>query len=620
MKKISIILGAIVASMILLSMNRTSTSTIQELPSVGLQSKFESKLTGIKTFGKEFHQTIEEGSRAVIVSQFLQLRLKFKEVEFLIAYTDPQLFNVSLNGAPLPKLMKKVPDLTIIDPKGLQRMEEVIFDDDFDREEVLSLFEKFQYSLDQFMLSMKNRKLTDAEFFEAVRYGLIRLNTLNVTGFDAPVNSDKVHAECVSIMQGMKWVLADYASFVKSSKLNGINAKFDTGIDQLKRESFESFDHLSFLVDVINPLWKSTLELQRELNIELPSQRYNYPRHLNYQADNLFASDFLNASTFGEFQEGEDLALQIELGEKLFFDPILSRNNSMSCASCHSPSKAFTDGKKTSLTINGEPGKRNSPTLMNALYATRYFHDVRVDRLSLQMDHVVYNDDEFGTNYDEIAAKLRASEEYRKTFSKAYKSEKITKHAITNAMSKYVSSLRSFNSEFDRYVRGEISTISDEVKRGYNLFQGKAACATCHFAPTFAGTVPPFYNETETEVLGVPAQKTEPYSLDEDLGRYENKIITEKADFYKNSFKTPTLRNIELTGPYMHNGVYETLEEVIDFYNDGGGIGLGLNVPHQTLPGDSLELRDDEKADLIEFLKALTDNPFVQLDKGKINQ
>ena len=611
MKKIAIILGTYVVSMALLSLNRPSESKIQELPSIGIQSEFEDKLASMQLFGNEFHKTIEQGSRAAIVAQFLQLRLKFKEIEFLIAYTDPQLFNVNLNGAPLPKLMEKVPDLTIIEPKGLQRLEEVVFEDHFDRDEVLELFEKFQYSLDQFTESVKNRQLTDAEMFEAVRYGLIRLNMLNVTGFDAPANSDKVNAECVEIMNGMKAVLGKYASFVQSSKLTDINGLFEEGIDQLNRQSFESFDHLSFLMNVINPLWKSTLELQMELNIELPSMRYNYPRHVNYQAENLFAADFLNASTFGEFREGEELTEQIQLGEKLFFDPILSKNNAMSCATCHDPNKAFTDGEATSLTIAGQPGKRNAPTLINAVYATRYFHDVRTDRLSLQMDHVVYNNDEFSTDYDQIIAKLNASEDYKSAYKKAYNSEKMTKHGITNAMSKYVSSLRSFNSEFDRYVRGEKETISEEVRRGYNLFQGKAACATCHFAPTFAGTVPPFFNETETEVLGVPAQKEAPYTLDEDLGRYENQIITERADFYKNSFKTPTLRNIELSGPYMHNGVYETLEEVIDFYNDGGGVGLGLDVPHQTLPGDSLDLNETEKADLIHFLKALTDTSVV---------
>lgn len=611
MKKLTIILGAFIVCGVLLSLDRPSSSTVRELPSVGIQSTFESKLASMKSFGNELHQTVESGSRAVIIAQFLQLRLKFKEVEFLIAYTDPQLFNQNLNGAPLPKLMEKVPDLTIIEPKGLQRMEEVIFDDEFDRQEVLALFEKFQYSLDQFTQSISQRQLTDAELFEAIRYGLVRLNTLNVTGFDAPANSDKVNAECIAIFEGMTWILNNYATFVKSSKVEEINATFDLGIDQLERESFESFDHLSFLMNVINPLWKSTLELQRELNIELPSQRDNYPRYINYQADNIFAPDFLNASTFGEFREGEDLTKRIRLGEKLFFDPILSKNNSMSCASCHSPEKAFTDGEKTSLTIVGVPGKRNAPTLINAVYATKYFHDVRTDRLSLQMDHVVYNDDEFGANYDEIAAKLNSSEEYKKAFLDAYESEKITKNGITNAMSMYVSSLRSFNSEFDQYVRGEVEAISEDVKRGYNLFQGKAACATCHFAPTFAGVVPPFYNETETEVLGVPAQKTAPYTLDEDLGRYTNQIITERADFYKNSFKTPTLRNIELSGPYMHNGVYETLEEVVDFYNDGGGIGLGLDVPHQTLPSDSLDLDDQEKSDLIEFLKALTDRTLI---------
>jgi cytochrome c peroxidase len=391
MKKLVIILGAFVLSTVLLSLNRISESTVKELPSVGIQTKFESKLASIESFGNEFHETIESGSRAVIIAQFLQLRLKFKELEFLIAYTDPQLFNLNLNGAPLPKLMEKVPDLTIIEPKGLQRMEEVIYEDDFDRAEVLRLFEKFQYSMDQFTQSVSRRQLTDAELFEAIRFGLVRLNILNVTGFDAPANSDKVNAECIAIIKGMKWVMEDYAAFVKSSKVEEINTIFDTGIEQLNSQSFENFDHLTFLTDVINPLWKSTLELQRELNIELPSQRDNNPRYINYEAENLFGADFLNAATFGEFREGEDLTEQIRLGKKLFFDPILSHNNSMACASCHNPQKAFTDGEKTSLTSAGLPGKRNAPTLINAVFATKYFHDVRTDRLSLQMDHVVYN-------------------------------------------------------------------------------------------------------------------------------------------------------------------------------------------------------------------------------------
>lgn len=611
MKKIAVVVaayvGVYVVCLTLLSLNSPSKAVVKELPSIGIQQKFEEDLARFLTTSESFEQTIEQAPRAAVIAEFLQLRLQFKEMEFLIAHTDPQLFNQSLNGAPLPKIMQKVPDLSIIEPQGLQRLEEIVYTDNFDRKELLETFKKFEFAMKQFEKSLKSRKLYDADFFEAVRFGLIRLNTLNVTGFDAPANSDKVNLESIQLLKGMKVVMEHYAGFTSKSKSAELVTLFDKGIKQLERQDFDSFNHLTFLVEVINPLWKSTLILQRELNVELPSMRSNLPKHINYQADNLFADNFLNASTFGEFAEGDESQKHIELGRKLFFDPILSRDGKMACATCHDPKKGFSDGLPTSLTNAGIPGKRNSPTLLNVVYATRYFHDVRTDRLSLQMDHVVYNKDEFATNYDEMIGKLNQSEEYQRIFNEVYGSKKITKQNVTNAMSRYVSSLRSFNSAFDKYVRGETKTISESVKRGYNLFQGKAACATCHFAPTFAGVVPPFYDETETEVLGIPKLFKEPYELDNDPGRYTNGIIMEKAPFYERSFKTPTLRNIELTGPYMHNGSFQTLEEVIDFYDAGGGIGVGLDVPYQTLPSDSLHLTDREKEDIIHFLKALTD-------------
>lgn len=611
MKKIAVVVGTYVgvyfACLALLSWNRPAEGTVKELPSIGIQEKFEEDVSLFIQSCAAFEESIEQASRATVVAEFLQLRLDFKKMEFLIAHTDPQLFNQCLNGAPLPKVMQKVPDLSIIEPQGLQRIEEVVYTDNFDRTELTQLFKKFHFSMKQFEKSLKSRRLYDADVFEAVRLGLIRLNTLNVTGFDAPANSDKVNHESIQILKGMKSILENYFEFSHETKTSELAAIFDTGIQQLEEETFESFDHLSFLTNVINPLWKSTLILQKELNVELPSLRSSLPKHINYEAENLFAENFLNASTFGEFAEGDESEKHIELGRKLFFDPLLSGDKKMACATCHDPKKAFTDGLPTSRTNAGLSGKRNSPTLLNAVYATRYFHDVRTDRLSLQMDHVVYNPDEFATDYDEMIAKLNQSEEYQKMFNEVYGSMKITKQSVTNAMSRYVSSLRSFNSDFDKFVRGETKTISESVKRGYNLFQGKATCATCHFAPTFAGVVPPFYDETETEVLGVPKIFKEPYELDDDPGRYANNIIMEKAPFYERSFKTPTLRNIALTGPYMHNGSFETLEEVIDFYDAGGGVGLGLDVPYQTLPGDSLKLSDQEKEDIIHFLEALTD-------------
>ena len=140
-------------------------------------------------------------------------------------------------------------------------------------------------------------------------------------------------------------------------------------------------------------------------------------------------------------------------------------------------------------------------------------------------------------------------------------------------------------------------------KKGFNLFSGKAKCATCHFIPLFNGLVPPEFVETETEVLGVPetTDKTKP-RLDPDLGKYN----TSKSVIHKHSFKTPTVRNIELTAPYMHNGVFNSLEEVLDFYNDGGGQGLKIAPENQTLPPDKLNLTKKEMQDIIAFMKSLT--------------
>ena len=139
---------------------------------------------------------------------------------------------------------------------------------------------------------------------------------------------------------------------------------------------------------------------------------------------------------------------------------------------------------------------------------------------------------------------------------------------------------------------------------GFNLFMGKAKCATCHYVPLFNGSKPPTYYYQESEVIGVPATADTLHPLlDSDSGR----IHTLNLDFFNHAFKTPTLRNIALTAPYMHNGVYKTLEEVIDFYDKGGGQGLGLSLPNQTLPADKLQLTKTEKKNLKAFLLTLTD-------------
>jgi cytochrome c peroxidase len=178
---------------------------------------------------------------------------------------------------------------------------------------------------------------------------------------------------------------------------------------------------------------------------------------------------------------------------------------------------------------------------------------------------------------------------------------------MTKAIAMYIRSLPRWNAPFDRYARGENDALEPAAKRGFNLFMGKAACATCHFPPAFNGTVPPRYLDSESEVLGTPEKfpigPTDRLRLDADPGR----ALIHFNAIFQGAFKTPSLRNVALTAPYMHNGGMETLEAVMDFYNAGGGTGLGLDVPHQTLPGDSLGLTRREMDDVIAFMRSLTD-------------
>ena len=151
-------------------------------------------------------------------------------------------------------------------------------------------------------------------------------------------------------------------------------------------------------------------------------------------------------------------------------------------------------------------------------------------------------------------------------------------------------------------MRGDTSAMTKNEVNGMNLFMGKAKCATCHFMPLFNGTVPPNFAKTEHEVVGTPMD-AEGTRLSNDEGRYKYNMMPQ----LRNAYKTPGLRNVAETGPYMHNGVYKTLEEVVDFYNKGGGKGLGLPVENQTLPFDKLNLTDKEMKDLVAFMKTLSD-------------
>ncbi|HKW49936.1 MAG TPA: hypothetical protein VJN70_20930, partial [Gemmatimonadaceae bacterium] len=172
------------------------------------------------------------------------------------------------------------------------------------------------------------------------------------------------------------------------------------------------------------------------------------------------------------------------------------------------------------------------------------------------------------------------------------------------AIAAYVRTLVALNSRFDRALRGDTSAITGAERRGFTVFMGKARCGTCHFAPLFNGLMPPELVESEPEIIGVPEKRAIQHArLDADDGRGD----VDHEPTHAKAFRVPTLRNIALTAPYMHNGAYATLEEVVDFYNRGGGTGIGAKVPGQTLAAQPLHLTSGEHRDLIAFLGTLTD-------------
>lgn len=297
---------------------------------------------------------------------------------------------------------------------------------------------------------------------------------------------------------------------------------------------------------------------------------------------------------------------KIELGRLLFFDPVLSEQNDIACATCHHPDYGFSDGLARAIGAGGEGAgpersggvelDRNSASLWNVAYATSLFWDGRVDSLEYQVLVPLQHADEMGVmDTETLAAELREIPEYVDLFDDAFggRSAAVTAENVARALASFERSLLSQNSPFDRYAAGELDALTPAQRRGFTIFRSAATrCFECHAAPTFA---------TETfRIIGVPDVD----GLDHDPGRAG--VAADGAD---GAFKVPTLRNIALSGPYMHNGVFSSLEEVIDFYAQGGGREAGVEDIDPFVRG--FTLTDQEEDDLIAFLYALTDESML---------
>lgn len=278
---------------------------------------------------------------------------------------------------------------------------------------------------------------------------------------------------------------------------------------------------------------------------------------------------------------------KVELGKQLYFDPRLSKNNSISCAFCHNPGTGFADPRQFSIGAFGKAGGRQAPTVYNTAFNPFQFWDGRRDSLEAQAIEPIHNPIEMAETHESVVPKIAKIKGYREQFRKVFGID-VSLQAIAEAIAAFERTIVSANSAFDKYVMGDKNAMDEAAIRGMALFKGKARCILCHNGPNFTDNQ--FHN------LGVPQEGI----LKEDLGRYE---VT-RLERDRGAFKTPTLRSVAETAPYMHDGVFKTLEEVIDFYDRGGGPNPNLDPLIKPLG-----LAPEEKADLIAFLKALTGAP-----------
>jgi len=267
---------------------------------------------------------------------------------------------------------------------------------------------------------------------------------------------------------------------------------------------------------------------------------------------------------------------KISLGKQLYFDGRLSADNKVSCASCHDPAKGFSNGDQFATGVEGKKGGRNSPTVINTAYQKFQFWDGRAKTLEEQALGPIQNPIEMNLTLDAAVAKLNAIEGYKTQFNAVFGTD-VTADGIAKAIAAYERTVLSGDAPYDKFKAGDKAALSESAQRGMKLFFGKANCSACHSGPNFTDNG--FHN------IGVPGN---------DVGR--EAISKSVGD--KGAFKTPTLRDIAKTAPYMHDGSLKTLEEVVAHYAKGG-------TPHDQLDEEifPLKLTPEQMADLVTFMK-----------------
>lgn len=535
-----------------------------------------------------------------------KVRIEYKSIEpFVITFLpgDARL----LNKVIIAEMEEDDEISSYVVPHGFQYIEKLLFSDSvlFLKRKIKDEVEDVYTVIGKFNESVSYMDIHERDVYEAMQMHLVRQFMLGFANFETAYSRTGLPESAATIAFYKEFLQQAYPEAEKLKTFSDLYKAIDNAVSYIGTiKPGSEPDYFTFYSRYYIPVSE---QLDHTRDSTVSNNTYN-TNAVNYHVRSIFDPQAFNSFFFLPAKQLASREAVIELGRTLFFDPALSANNLRACASCHQPGKAFTDG--LALSQSFEPGKsltRNAPTVINSVLQRKLFHDGRAFTFEDQAGQVMSNPLEMHNDFSQVAVKLRNSPGYVRWFRQAFAVSDdtiISSRSILTAIAEYERSLIGMNSRFDKTISGRDDQMNADEKEGFNLFMGKGNCASCHFIPLFNGVMLPEYVETEWEILGVPSSKVKAkHELDGDLGRAG--VIN--VDIFRHAFKIPTLRNVELTGPYMHNGVFKTLEEVIEFYNIGGGTGLGYNVPFQTLAPDSLHLTATEKFQLISFLKTLTD-------------
>ncbi len=608
-----ILLGSIITS---LSSSFTHNSKFYTRLYKGKINALNEELTALHTIIGHSNLA-EQAHKKNIADAINSARLKMKACDFWLRYVEPIAYK-KING-PLPvewetEVFEKFEAPYKREGAGLTLAFQYLEEENASIDSLQKLVTASTTSLKTFLADSITSQLDSYHhFFLCNRLYLLDLATIYTSGFDCP-DTAVIIPELQNMMEQTAFIYNTYnQEFQQHAIGENYLALYNKAIHFVKeqKKGYEQFDHFSFIKDYVNPLFRLNQQYIKEYKVQ-SSSYMDYS--LNDDALSIFDKNLYRAqNTKGIFSRISNKKILDEIdsiGKLLFYDPILSGDNKRSCASCHKLDNYLADTSLAAeLKFNSTvPLGRNQPSLVNSVYNHLLNLDGKFLTLQDQAKGVITNPEEMGGNEEDVVKKVLSVplyKEYLNRFtSMSNDKEKVSIKHITSALTYFYGKFSNYYSPFDEAMNNH-QPLADDAKAGFNVFMGKAQCGTCHFAPQFNGIKPPYINN-EFEVIGVPVAAAA-NQLSNDDGRFAVHAAAET----KNAFRTPTIRNTQFTKPYMHNGVYKTMEEVVDFYDAGGGAGKGIAVSNQTLATDSLKLTAAEKKQLIAFINSLTENiPF----------